>query len=76
MNIKSCAICHLFSQHDAMDLVPYMCASDDVISDKSGQGLMRSGTIALGASHCDFRFKKDGEGRALSGQYPEKIKLV
>ncbi len=75
MNIKSCAICHLFSQHDAMDLVPYMCASDDVISDKSGQGLERTGTIALGASHCDFRFGAGREGRHLVDQYPERIQV-
>ena len=48
-NVKSCAICYLFGQHDAMDLVPYMCASDDVMSDAQGQGLKRTGTIALGA---------------------------
>jgi hypothetical protein len=76
MNIKSCAICALFSKRDAMDLVPYMCATDDVMSEAGGQGLKRSGTIALGAHHCDFTFKAGGEGRPLSDQYPDKIRIV
>jgi hypothetical protein len=74
MNIKSCAICHAFSKYDAMDLVPYMCATDDVMSDKGDQGLRRTGSIALGASHCDFRYKAGGEPRPLAGQYPELIR--
>jgi hypothetical protein len=75
MNIRSCAICHLFAKHDAMELVPYMCAFDDVTSDAGDQGLRRTGTIALGASHCDFRFKQGAEPLRLSAQYPEQIRL-
>jgi hypothetical protein len=74
MNVKSCAICSLFAQHDAMDLVPYMCATDDVESDLDSQGLRRSGTIALGASQCDFRYKRGGEPLRLIEQYPEQIR--
>ncbi len=76
MNIKSCAICHLFGKHDAMDLVPYMCAFDDVLSDKAGQGLRRTGTIALGADHCDFRFKQGGEPLRLVERYSDRIRLA
>ena len=75
-NITSCGICYLFSQHDAMDLVPYMCASDDVMSDLGGQGLRRKGTIALGAHQCDFRFQPGGEPLRVAEQYPDKIKFV
>lgn len=74
MNVKSCAICSLYSQHDAMELVPYMCATDDVVSDLGAQGLRRSGTIALGAPQCDFRYKRGGEPRRLAEQYPEQIR--
>ncbi|MEE2784203.1 MAG: L-2-amino-thiazoline-4-carboxylic acid hydrolase [Pseudomonadota bacterium] len=75
-NMTSCAICYLYGQHDAMALVPYMCASDDVISDQRGQGLRRTGTIALGARHCDFRFGvKTGAGR-LAERFPDKIRFV
>ena len=48
MNVTSCAICHLFSRYDAMELVPYMCSYDDVTSRAGDTGLRRTGTIALG----------------------------
>ena len=74
-NIKSCAICYSFSNHDAMDLVPYMCATDDVMSDKGNQGLQRTGSIAVGAHQCDFRYKRGGEPRRLATQYPDRIRI-
>ena len=74
MNVKSCAICHAFSKYDAMDLVPYMCATDDLMSDFGEQGLRRNGTIALGAHQCDFRYKSGGEPLRLVGQYPDRIR--
>lgn len=73
MNVESCAIGSAFSKHDAMDLVPYMCATDDVVSDRKKQGLRRSGTIAVGASFCDFRFQRGGEPQRLAEQYPDQI---
>ncbi len=76
MNVKSCAICHAFAQHDAMDLVPYMCATDDVVSDQLGQGLRRTGTIALGAHQCDFRYRNGGEPLKVADQYPDRIRLA
>lgn len=76
MNITSCGICHLYSKHDAMDLVPYMCALDDIESDRWDQGLRRTGTIALGAEQCDFRFKRSGEALSLAEQYPEQLRNV
>jgi DNA-directed RNA polymerase specialized sigma24 family protein len=76
MNIKSCAICHQFSKYDAMDLVPYMCATDDVQSDREGQGLRRHGTIALGAHQCDFRYARGGEPLRVAEQYPDRIRVV
>lgn len=75
MNVTSCAVCHAYARHDAMELVPYLCASDDVESDAGGLGLRRTGTIALGAHRCDFRYKRGGEPLRLAGQYPEKIRL-
>jgi hypothetical protein len=73
-NVKSCAICHAFSRCDAMDLVPYMCATDDLMSDIGEQGLRRTGTIALGSHQCDFRYKAGGEPLRLVEQYPERIR--
>jgi hypothetical protein len=75
MNIKSCAVCHAYARHDAMALVPYLCASDDKMSDADGQGLRRTGTIALGAHQCDFRFKGGGEPLPLAVQYPDRIRI-
>lgn len=74
MNVKSCAICHSFGKHDAMDLVPYMCASDDLMSDRDGAGLRRSGTLALGADRCDFKYKKGGDPVRLVELYPDRIR--
>jgi hypothetical protein len=76
VNIKSCAICSVFSKHDAMDLVPYMCAADDVVSDRESQGLLRTGTIAVGAHQCDFRYKRGRKGQHLAKQYPDRIRVV
>ena len=75
MNVVSCGICHHFSKYGAMELVPYMCALDDVISDKLDQGLRRTGTIALGAHRCDFRYSRGGEPRRLADAYPDRIRL-
>ena len=75
MNITSCAICHLFAKHDAMELVPYMCAFDDVMSAAGDQGLRRTGTIALGAKQCDFRFQPGRKPLSLAEQYPDRIRL-
>ena len=74
MNVKSCAICHQYTKYDAMDLVPYMCATDDVESDKNSLGLRRTGSIAVGAHQCDFRYKAGGEPQRLVEQYPELIR--
>ncbi len=74
IDITRCAVCHAYANHDAMELTPYMCASDDVVSDRLGQGLRRTGTIALGAHRCDFRYKAGGEPQRLVEQYPEQIR--
>jgi hypothetical protein len=48
---------------------PYVCALDDRVSRIFGLGLRRTGTIGLGASHCDFRWKLGGEPRTLDSQF-------
>ena len=76
VNIKRCALCHAFSKYDAMDLVPYMCAMNDVLSDMGKWGLRRTGTIALGAQQCVYRYKHGGEPQRLANQYPDQIRFV
>lgn len=75
-NVKSCAICHQAAKYDAIDVVPYFCAVDDVMSDKGNQGLRRTGSLAVGAQHCDFRYARGGEPQRLAEQYPERIRFV
>jgi len=75
IDITSCAVCHAFGRHEAMELVPYMCATDDVMSDAADQGLRRSGTIALGSPRCDFRYKQGGEPRRLAASHPDAIRV-
>ncbi len=75
-NVKFCAICYQFGRFDAMDLVPYMCASDDIFSAKGNQGLQRTGTIALGAHQCDFRYAQGRPPRRVADAFPERIKFV
>jgi hypothetical protein len=75
-NIKSCAICYMASKYDLMELVPYFCATDDVVSDHSKLELYRSGTIALGATHCDFRYGAGSKSEHLSALYPDRIRVL
>jgi len=76
IDITRCAVCHAFAKHDATAFTPYMCATDDLVSDRLGQGLRRTGTIGLGAHRCDFRYKAGGEPLRLADQYPEKIRTA
>ena len=67
-NVTQCAVCTLFKRHEAEDLVPYLCALDDKMSQTLDMGLRREGTRAVGASCCDFRYKAGGEPKALSSK--------
>ncbi|MBN8616691.1 MAG: L-2-amino-thiazoline-4-carboxylic acid hydrolase [Deltaproteobacteria bacterium] len=60
---EKCAIRDLAIAHGAADFAPYICLSDIQGSHAFGWGLTRSGTLAQGASACDFRFKRNGETR-------------
>lgn len=74
-NITSCSICQAAAQHQASELVPYLCAVDDVMSDKGGWGLRRTGSLALGAHRCDFRYQNGGEPQRLAEQFPQQIRV-
>jgi hypothetical protein len=65
VDILECAVCKGFARHDAMDVVPWICAADDKLSSALGLGLRRSGTRALGAERCDFRYKLGGKPQRL-----------
>jgi L-2-amino-thiazoline-4-carboxylic acid hydrolase-like protein len=58
VDILECGICKLFSRHGYQRYASILCEVDKVTSSLAGLQLIRSGTIALGASKCDFRFKR------------------
>jgi hypothetical protein len=57
-DILECGICKLFKKHNYSKYASILCEVDEVTSSLAGLKLIRSGTIALGAKKCDFRFKK------------------
>ena len=58
VDIIECGICKLFSKHHYERYSSILCEVDEITSGLAGLQLIRSGTIALGAPICDFRFKK------------------
>jgi L-2-amino-thiazoline-4-carboxylic acid hydrolase len=58
VDIIECGICKLFSKHGYERYASILCEVDKVTSSLAGLELIRSGTIALGATKCDFRFKR------------------
>ena len=68
-----CANCKLLRAENAFELAPYVCATDQPISELAGWGLTRTMTLAEGSSKCDFRFKKGGETRVA---IPQSLKMM
>jgi len=58
-DILECGICKLFKKHNYSKYASILCEVDEVTSGLAGLKLIRTGTIALGAKKCDFRFKKE-----------------
>lgn len=58
IDILECGICKLFKKHNYQKYASILCEVDEVTSNLAGLQLVRTGTIALGAKKCDFRFKK------------------
>ena len=56
VDILECGICKLFSRHGYKKYAPILCEVDEVTSSLAGLKLIRSGTIANGATKCDFRY--------------------
>jgi hypothetical protein len=56
IDIHECGICKLFSKHGYNKYASILCEVDEVTSNLAGLKLIRSGTIANGASKCDFRY--------------------
>ena len=65
-----CGNLELAKRLGAEEFAPYVCMSDVALSNALGWGLIRTQTLADGCSHCDFRFKKNGE-TLISSKTPE-----
>ena len=59
IDILECGICKLFNKHHHEKYASILCEVDEITSGLAGLKLVRTGTIALGAKKCDFRFKKE-----------------
>ncbi len=57
VDILECGICKLFKKHNYQKYASILCEVDEVTSGLAGLELIRTGTIANGATKCDFRFK-------------------
>jgi len=57
IDILECGICKLFNKHGYSKYASILCEVDEITSGLAGLQLFRSGTIANGASKCDFRWK-------------------
>ena len=60
IDYSECANCKFLRAQQAFELAPYVCATDQPISELMGWGLTRPQTIADGFPICGFRFKKGG----------------
>jgi hypothetical protein len=58
IDIIECGICKLFVKHNYQRFASILCEVDEITSGLAGLTLIRTGTIANGASKCDFRFKR------------------
>ncbi|MBK8900442.1 MAG: L-2-amino-thiazoline-4-carboxylic acid hydrolase [Anaerolineaceae bacterium] len=58
INYLECGIVKFFAQQGAAELTPYMCRIDYLLFPAMGIQLNRTGTIAQGCTHCDFRFNQ------------------
>jgi hypothetical protein len=57
IDIVECGICKLFNKHGYYQYARILCEVDELTSGLAGLKLIRAGTIANGASKCDFRWK-------------------
>ena len=58
IDILECGICKLFKKHHYQKYAAILCEVDALTSDLAGLKLVRNGTIATGASKCDFRWTR------------------
>ena len=57
VNYLECGVVKYFVEQGAEEFTPAMCRIDFLMFPALGIDLKRTGTIAHGCSHCDFRFR-------------------
>ena len=72
IDYSECASRKFLAAQDALELTPYICATDILQSEKFGWGLTRTMSLAEGGEKCDFRFKKGGKTNVTSTVLPKK----
>lgn len=61
-NVRECALMKYMTKYGAPEIMPMICKMDDLSSEQLiGIKLVRTGTIGMGASQCDFRYVKPGK---------------
>jgi hypothetical protein len=58
LDIVECGICKLFKKQGYEKYASILCEIDKITTGLAGLEMIRSGTIAMGATKCDFRYKK------------------
>lgn len=75
IDYKACGFCKFAARHGDEEILPNLCGLDFDAYAARGIRLVRTQTLAGGASHCDFRFSwlqpVDGEPAAASSADPE-----
>lgn len=74
INYIECANCKFLRAQGALELAPYICATDKIASEMLGWGLSRTMTLADGNEKCDFRFKKGGKTFVQGPQSSNQVK--
>jgi hypothetical protein len=58
---RECGIITFYRQHDAEEIIPYICITDYAMFRALGIGFKRTETIGMGGEKCDFRYVKNYE---------------
>lgn len=58
INYRACGFCKFAARHGDKEILPTICGLDFVAYEARGIRLVRTQTLAGGASHCDFRFSR------------------
>ena len=70
MDYTECGICKFYHEQGADEFAPYLCLTEYPVQKAMGTGMVRTMTIAEGASRCDPRFKR---GRAVREGWPPQF---